>query len=85
MKEHFPTVSINDNFWMEDPVMEKHLCICEDAQHDLGPYPCPYDLKQLHLTQEDMQCIDVNDIFDFPDVVVSADDNLPSLEDILKL
>ena len=29
--------------------------------------------------------IDLNDIFDFPDVMVSADDDIPSLEDVLKL
>ena len=33
-----------------------------------------------------MQYIDLNDIFEFPDVMMSADDDdAPSLEDILKL
>ena len=47
----------------------------------------PYDLNQLHPTQEDaVQYIDLNDIFEFPDVMVSAkDDDVPSLEDILEL
>ena len=49
MEEHFPTVSLDDDFWMEEPVPERHLCIHEDTQHDLCPYPCPYDLNQLHL------------------------------------
>ena len=45
-----------------------------------------YDLNLLHLAQEDsMQYIDLHDIFDFPDVMVSADDDMPSLEDILEL
>ena len=70
---------------MEDPVSERHLCICEDAQHDLCPFPCPYDLNQLHITQEDVQYIDLNDIFDIPDVMVSADDDMPNLDDILEL
>ena len=70
MEEHFPTVSLDDNIWMEEPVPERHLWIHEDAQHDLCPYPCPYDLNQLHLAQEDaMQYIDLNDIFEFPDVI----------------
>ena len=85
MEEHFPTVSLDDYFWMEEPVPVRHLCIHEDAQHDLSPYPCPYDLNQLHLTQEDVQYINLNDIFDFPDVMVSADDDMPNQEDILKL
>ena len=86
-EEHFPTVSLDDDFWMEDPVPERHLCIHDNAQHDLCPYPCPYDLTLLHLAQEDaMQYIDLDDIFEFPDVMVSAaDDDVPSLEDILRL
>ena len=85
IKEHFLTVSIDEHFWMEDPVLERHLCIHEDAQHDLCPYLCPYDLNQQHLAQEDVQYIDPNDIFEFQDVMVYADDDMPSLEDILEL
>ena len=44
-------------------------------------------LKQLNYTQEDaVQYIDLNDIFDFPAVVLFANDNhIPSLEDTLEL
>ena len=85
-EEHFLMVSLDDNFWMEEPVPERHLCIHENSQHDLFPYPCPYNLNPLHLTQEDTpQYIDLNDIFEFPDVIVSAsNDDVPSLEDILR-
>ena len=85
MEEHFPTVLLDDDFWMEEPVTERHLCIHGNAQHDLCPYPCPYNLNQLHPTQEDaVQYIDLNDIFEFPDVMVSAeDDDVPRLEEIL--
>ena len=50
-------------------------------------YPCPYSLNPLHLTQEDaMQYTYLNNIFKFPDIIVSAsDDDVPSLEDILRL
>ena len=72
-------------FWMEEPVPERHLCIHEDAQHDFYTYLCPYDLNWVHLTQEDMQHIDLSDILDFPDIMLPADDDMPSLEDILKL
>ena len=42
MEEHFPTIPLDNDFWMEDSILEKHLCIHEDAQHALCPYPCPY-------------------------------------------
>ena len=35
MEEHFPTVPLDDDFWMEDPVPERHLCIHDTAQHTL--------------------------------------------------
>ena len=72
---------------MEEPVPKRHLCTHENSQHDLCPYPCLYSLNPLHLTQEDaLQYIDPNDIFKFPDVIVSAsNDDVPSLEDILRL
>ena len=87
IEEHFPTVSLDDDFWMEEPISERHLCIHENSQHDLCPYPCPYSLNLLHLTPEDApQYIDLKDIFEFPDFMVSAsDDDVPSLEDILGL
>ena len=86
-EEHFPTVSLDDGFWMEEQVPERHLCIHGNSQHDLCPYPCPYSLNQSHLPQEDtLQYIDPNDIFEFPNVIVSAsNDDVPSLEDILGL
>ena len=43
-EEHFPTVSLDENVWMEEPVLERHLCIHEDSLHNLCPYPCPYSL-----------------------------------------
>ena len=84
---HFPTVSLDNDIWVDNPVPERHLCTHENSQHDLCPYPCPYSLNLLHLTQEDAQhYIDINDIFKFSDVIVSAsDDDVPSLEDILGL
>ena len=86
-EEHFPTILLDDDIWMEEPVPERHLCIHDNSQHDLCPYPCPYSLNPLHLTQEDtMQYIDLSDIFEFPNVVVStSDDDVSSLEDILGL
>ena len=72
---------------MEDPVLERHLCIQENSQHDLCSYLCLYSLNPLHLTQEDaLQYIDLNDIFKFSDVIATArNEDVPSLEDILRL
>ena len=44
-------------------------------------------MNPLHPTQEEaLQYIDLNNIFEFPNVIVSAsDDDVPSLEDILRL
>ena len=86
-EEHFPTVSLDYNTWMEEPAPKRHLCIHENSQHDLCPYPCPYTLNLLHLTQDNApQYIDLNDIFEFPDVIVTAsDEDVPRLEDILGL
>ena len=38
-EEHFLMVSLDDDFWMEEPVPERHLCIHENSQHDLCRYP----------------------------------------------
>ena len=40
-EEHFPTISLDDNVWMEEPVPEKHLCIHENSQHDLAMICAP--------------------------------------------
>ena len=89
-QEHFSTTPLDDDVWMEVPDSERHLCIHEHLQpHDLCPYPCPYSLDQLHLTPEytpTPQCMDLSDIFNFPDVMTTAsNDDIPNLEDVLEL
>ena len=71
---------------MEEPVPEKHLCIHEDSQHDLCPYPCPYSLGQLHLAPEyTLQYMDLSDIFNLSDVITTtSNEDIPNLEDILQ-
>ena len=86
----FPTVSLGVDVWIKEPVPDRHLCIHEHSQpHDLCPYPCPHGLDQLHPTPEyapTPQYMDLSDIFDFPDVMTTAsDEDIPSLEDVLKL
>ena len=55
-KEYFPMLLLDDDFWMEEPFPERHLCIHKNSQHDLYPYPCPYNLNLLCLSQEDALC-----------------------------
>ena len=88
--EHFPTASLSDDVWMEEPVPDRHLCIHEHSQlHDLCPYACQYSLDQPHLVPEytpTPQYMDVSDIFDFPDVMTtSSNEDIPNLEGVLEL
>ena len=84
-EEHFPTAPLNDDIWMEEPVPDMHLCIHEDSQHDLCPYPCPYSLDQLHLNYAP-QYMDLSDSFNFEDVTTTtSDEDIPNLEDVLQL
>ena len=83
-EEHFPRAPLNNDVWMEEPVPDRHLCIHKQSQgHDLCPYPCPYSLYHLCPTPEYVpapQYIDLSDIFNFADVMMTASD-----EDILSL
>ena len=89
-EECFPTLPLDDDVWMEELVTDRNLCIHEHSQpHDLCPYPCPYSLDQLHLTPEyapTPQYLKLSNIFDFHNVITTASDNdIPTLEDVLKL
>ena len=88
VEEHFPTAVLNDDVWMEEPVLDMHLCISEQSQpHDLDPYPYSYSLDQLHPTSEytsALQYMDLSDIFNFPYMMTTvSDEDIPSLEDVL--
>ena len=86
-EEHFPTVLLNDDVWIEEPVPDRHSCIHEHSQHKLCPYPCPYSLDQLHLTPDHTpQYMDLSNIFDFPDVITTTSEkDIPKLEYVLEL
>ena len=86
-EEHFSTAPLNDDVWMEEPVPDQHLCIHEDLQHDLCPYLCPYSLDQLHLAPNyTPQYIDLGNIFDFQHMITTTcDEDIPNMEDVLKL
>ena len=84
-EEHFPTAQLNDDIWKQEPVPDRHLCIHEDSQHYLCPYPCPYSLDQLHFNYAP-QHMDLSNISAFQDVITTASDkDIPNLEDVLQL
>ena len=89
VEEHFPTAPLNDDIWMEEPVLDRHLCIQEHSKHDLCPHPCPYSLDQLHLTPDYAPTtlyLDLSYISDFPHVITTtSDEDIPNWEDVLKL
>ena len=77
--EHFPTASLDDDVWMEEPV--------QDSQHELCLYCCPYSLDQLHLALDyTPQYINLSEIFNLPDVITTASNkDIPNLEDVLQI
>ena len=88
-EEYFQTAPLDDDAWMEEPVLDRDLCIHEHSQHDLCPYPYLYNLDQLHFTPEYVKTpkyMDLSDILNFPDVITTAsNEDIPNLEDALKL
>ena len=87
VEKYFPTATLDDDVWMEEPVPDRLLCIHEQSQpHDLCACPCPYSLNQLHSAPEytsEPQYMDLSDIFNFPDVITTAsDEDIPSLKDV---
>ena len=48
-EEDFPTTPLDDDIWLEDPVLDRHLSIHEQTQpHYQCFYPCPYSLDLPH-------------------------------------
>ena len=91
-KEDFLTAAPDDDIWLEDPVPDRHLCICEQSQlHYQCSYPCPYSLDLSHPTPEDAPApyydmMDLSDISDLQDVMITtSDEDIPDLEGIFIL
>ena len=89
-EEAFPTATLDNDVWMEEPVPDRYLCIHEQSKaHFLCPYPCPYSLDQQHPTPgyaSAPQYMDLSNIFDFPDVMTTtSDEDTPSWEDVFGL
>ena len=91
-EEDFPTIPLDDNIWLEDPVPDRYLCIHEPSQPNCQcSYPCPYRLCQPHSSPEDApapyyKMMDLSDISDFQDVMTTtSDEDIPDLEAIFGL
>ena len=89
-EEDFPTTSLDDDIWLEDPVPDRHLCIHKQSQpHFLCSYPCWYSLNLPPPVPEDTTALyykmmDHNDISDFQDVMtITSDEDIPDLDDVL--
>ena len=91
-EEDFPTAPLDDDIWLEDPALDRHLCIHEQSQpHFLSSHPCPYNLDLLPYTPEEAaasyyETMDLNDISDFQDVMTTtSDEDIIDLDDVFGL
>ena len=91
-EENFPTAPLDDNMWLEDPILDRHLCIHEPSQPNYQrSYPCPYRLDLPQSSPEDAtvpyyELVDLNDISDIQDVMTTTiDKDIPDLEAIFRL
>ena len=88
----FPTVPLDNDIWLEDPVPNRHSYSHEQSQpHYQCFYHCPYSLDLPHSTPEDApvpyyEIMDLSDISDLQDVMTTtSDEDIPDLEDIFGL
>ena len=91
-EEDFPTAPLDDDFWLEEPVPDRHLCIHRQSQPDYQcSYPCTYSLDLPHSTPDDApapyyEMIDFSNILDLQDVMTTtSDEDISDLEDIFRL
>ena len=92
VKENFPTVPLDDDIWLEDPIPDRHLCIHEQSQLNYQcTYPCPYRLDPPQSSPKDAtapyyELMDLSDISDIQDVMTTtSNEDIPDLEDIIRL
>ena len=79
-EEDFQMVPLNDEHWTSEEIPERTLCFHEHGlPHGLYPYPCPYMNYQM---TSYMDSLDVSDILDFEDyMVTSSNEEIPTFED----
>ena len=81
-EEDFQMVPLDDVHWTSEETPEKTFCIHKHGfMHNLCPYPCPYE---NHNTVSYMDSLDLSDISDYEDyMVTSSDEEIPGMEEIL--
>ena len=91
-EEDFPTVTLDDDIWLEDPFPDRHLCIHEQSQpHFPCSYPCPYSLDLLPYTPENAPALyyllmDLSYISDFQDMMMTtSEEDIPDLDNVFGL
>ena len=84
-EEDFPTAPLDDNIWLEDPVLDRCLCIHEQSQpHFLCSYSHPYRLEYTPAGYYKM--MDLSDISDFHDeLTITNDEDIPDLGDVFEI
>ena len=80
-EEDFQTVPLDDEHWTSEQVPERPFCIHENGlPHTLCQYPCPYGSDD---TVSYMDSLDLSDILDYEDyMVTSSDEELPGMDEV---
>ena len=80
-EEDFQMVPLDDEHWTSEETPEIMLCIHEHGlPHGLCLYPCPY---MSYKTLSYMDSLDLNDISDYEDyMVTSSDEEIPGMEEV---
>ena len=74
-EKDFPTVSLDDDHWNMEEILDKHLCIHgHSIPHELCPYPCPY---LDYTTSSYYDTLDLSDISKFEDLMTTSSDPCP--------
>ena len=80
-EDDFPTVPLDDEHWTLDIVPERTFCIHENRlPNNVCQHLCPYGSND---TASYMDSLDLSDISDYEDyVVTSSDEELPGMEEV---
>ena len=80
-EEDFQMVPLDDEHWTSEETPERTFCIHEcGLPHNLCQYPCPYGSNN---TPSYMDSLDLSDISDYEDyVVTSSDEEIPGMEEV---
>ena len=79
-EEDFQTVSLEDDHWTMEEILDSHLCINKHSiPHELCPYPCPYLDYTSSLYYD---TLDISDISEFEYLMTTcSDEDIPTLEE----